>query len=106
MKYLFSLVATVGSLFLQAQSNTEETSSDKIRIVCKSSIEKSDQPLYVINGKVSKSGKLKKLKPKNIKHIQVIKGDSARAIYGSAGANGVIVITTKSFSRRNRNKED
>lgn len=38
---------------------------------------------------------LKKLPPSEIQSIDVLKGDAATAKYGAAGANGVIVVTTK-----------
>lgn len=50
-------------------------------------------PLYVIDG-VS-GGSIDNLNPNDIESIEVLKDASSTAIYGSAGANGVIIITTK-----------
>jgi len=52
-------------------------------------------PLIVIDGVPTTTG-YNMLNPNSIKSIQVLKGASAAAIYGSRGANGVIIITTKS----------
>lgn len=50
-------------------------------------------PLYVIDG-VS-GGDISNLNPNDIESIEVLKDASSTAIYGSAGANGVIIVTTK-----------
>ncbi len=72
------------------------------------SISASDQPLYVIDGfpldvsSQNSSGgfangnPLDNINPNDIESIQVLKDASAAAIYGSRGANGVVIITTKS----------
>jgi TonB-linked SusC/RagA family outer membrane protein len=51
-------------------------------------------PLLVING-VPVEGGLNQLNPNDIESIQVLKDASAAAIYGSRGANGVVIVTTK-----------
>lgn len=50
-------------------------------------------PLYVIDG-VS-GGDIDNINPNDIESIEVLKDASSTAIYGSAGANGVIIVTTK-----------
>ena len=50
-------------------------------------------PLYIIDGA---GGSVNDLNPNDIESIEVLKDASATAIYGSRGANGVILITTKS----------
>jgi len=52
------------------------------------------KPLYVIDGKVATESEKKLLLPASIKAIDVIKDKSATSIYGEAGKNGVILITT------------
>ena len=59
-----------------------------------SSINNSNAPLYVIDGIPTTSG-LNDLNPGDIDKIDVLKDASATAIYGSRGANGVIIVTTK-----------
>ena len=51
-------------------------------------------PLFVIDGVPTQSG-LNQLNPNDIESIQVLKDASASAIYGSRGANGVVIVTTK-----------
>lgn len=50
------------------------------------------QPLYVIDG--VQGGSMSDLNPNDIENIQILK-DASAAIYGVAGGNGVIIITTK-----------
>ncbi|MFT2010437.1 TonB-dependent receptor [Pontibacter sp. 13R65] len=60
------------------------------------SLSASNSPLYVVDGipLMSSSG-IETLNPLDIESIDVLKDASATAIYGSRGANGVIIITTK-----------
>jgi len=51
-------------------------------------------PLYVVDG-VPYSGSLNAINPSDIKTTTILKDATATAIYGSRGANGVILITTK-----------
>ena len=97
---------------LNVLSNGDPGAAVSINIRGTSSLSGSNQPLYVIDGIVmdsseefltdptnfqttSKSG-IGGISPEDIESIQVLKDASATAIYGSLGANGVILITTKS----------
>jgi len=68
--------------------------SPKIRIRGSNSINKSNEPLYVVDGLVRESG-LDGLNPEDIASMQILKDASSTAIYGSRGANGVVIISTK-----------
>ena len=68
--------------------------SAKVRIRGTTSINKSSDPLYVIDGIISSSG-LEGLNPQDIQSMEVLKDASSTAVYGSRGANGVILVTTK-----------
>ena len=63
------------------------------------SLTASNSPLYVVDGVplLSSSG-IETLNPKDIETIDILKDASATAIYGSRGANGVILVTTKKGS--------
>jgi len=52
------------------------------------------KPLYIIDGKVATESEKNLLLPSSIKSIDVLKAKSATSIYGEAGQNGVLVITT------------
>lgn len=66
----------------------------KVRVRGTTSINKSSDPLYVIDGIISSSG-LDGLNPQDIQSMEVLKDASSTAIYGSRGANGVILVTTR-----------
>lgn len=68
--------------------------SPKIRIRGANSINKSNEPLYVVDGLVRESG-LEGINPEDIASMQILKDASSTAIYGSRGANGVVLITTR-----------
>lgn len=65
-----------------------------IRIRGPNSINGNNDPLYVIDGFVGAD--FKNINPADISSIQILKDASSTAIYGSRGANGVVLITTKS----------
>ncbi|MFB9079270.1 SusC/RagA family TonB-linked outer membrane protein [Flavobacterium procerum] len=55
-----------------------------------------NEPLYVVDGvPLMSSSAIETLNPRDIASIDVLKDASATAIYGSRGANGVIIVTTK-----------
>jgi TonB-linked SusC/RagA family outer membrane protein len=67
-----------------------------IRIRGASSLNGSKDPLVVVDGYPwGDAGNLKQLNPDDIESIEVLKDASSAAIYGSRGANGVILITTR-----------
>lgn len=79
-------------------ATTAEGSPDadiRVRIRGGMSITGDNSPLYIVDGVQIENG-LSALSPQNIQSIDVLKDAAATAIYGARGANGVIVITTKS----------
>jgi len=79
------------------QSSGEPGSSAEIRLRGVSSRQGSNSPLYVVDGfPYGDAGALKQINVNDITSIEVLKDASAASIYGSRGANGVILITTKS----------
>lgn len=79
------------------QITTSEGSPDaevKIRVRGGGSITQDNSPLYIVDGFPVSS--ISDIAPNDIKSIDVLKDASSTAIYGSRGANGVVIITTKS----------
>ena len=84
-------------------------SATKIRIRGSSSISLSNEPLLVVDGIRVESGaassniytggqtvsRINDFNPEDIESIEIVKGPSAAALYGTAAANGVIIIRTK-----------
>lgn len=80
---------------VQVMSDGTPGGDIKIRVRGSSSINKSNEPLYVVDGIVRESG-LEGINPEDIQSLQVLKDASSTAIYGSRGANGVVLVQTKS----------
>lgn len=93
---------------VQINSNTGIPGSDVfIRVRGSTSIRASNDPLYIVDGVFINSSSLQGLaqerktspiadiNPADIESMEVLKDASATAIYGSRGANGVVIITTK-----------
>jgi TonB-dependent starch-binding outer membrane protein SusC len=76
------------------QNSGAPGASSVVRIRGMSTINNND-PLYIVDGTPVESNDINFLSANDIESIQVLKDASASAIYGSRGANGVIVITTK-----------
>ncbi|MEQ1676482.1 MAG: TonB-dependent receptor [Chitinophagaceae bacterium] len=79
-------------------ATTAEGSPDadiRIRVRGGMSITGDNSPLYILDGVQVENG-LSSISPQDIQSIDVLKDAAATAIYGARGANGVIVITTKS----------
>ncbi|MGN6532252.1 MAG: SusC/RagA family TonB-linked outer membrane protein [Ginsengibacter sp.] len=80
-----------------SQTSTQPGSTMQILIRGQRSITASNDPLIVLDG-IPFGGSFSDIDPENVKSISVLKDASATAIYGSRGANGVIIITTKKGS--------
>lgn len=65
-----------------------------VRIRGTNSIQGDNEPLYVVDG-FPLSGQPSNISNSDIESIEILKDASATAIYGSRGANGVVIITTK-----------
>ena len=83
-------------------SSQDPGASSTIRIRGNSSLNGSNAPLVVIDGfPYGDAGDLKQFNPQDIVSMEVLKDASASAIYGSRGANGVILITTRKAKENN-----
>ncbi|MCM1078467.1 MAG: TonB-dependent receptor [Bacteroidales bacterium] len=78
---------------LQGRITGLDISGDDLRIRGNRSINGSNAPLVIIDG--VQGGSMSDLNPNDIESVDVLKDASSTAIYGSQGANGVIIITTK-----------
>jgi TonB-dependent SusC/RagA subfamily outer membrane receptor len=81
------------------------TGGISIRIRGTGTILGSGEPLYVVDGmiiEVAPGGALLGIDPSDIARIEVLKDAGSTAIYGSRGANGVVIITTKRASDPDR----
>lgn len=88
-----ALQGRVAGLEIQRAGSTPG-SGNQIRIRGERSINGSNDPLIVLDG-IPFDGGLNDINPNDIASVDVLKDASATAIYGSRGANGVILISTK-----------
>ena len=78
---------------LMTQTSSKPGAEMQIRIRGQRSLSASNDPLIVLDG-IPFMGQLSDINPVDIKSMDILKDASATAIYGSRGANGVIMITT------------
>ncbi len=76
-----------------SQTSSKPGSTMQIRIRGTRSLTASNDPLVVLDG-IPFAGELSDIDPSDIKSVDILKDASATAIYGSRGANGVILIST------------
>ncbi|KOS05837.1 hypothetical protein AM493_07145 [Flavobacterium akiainvivens] len=86
----------MAGVYIQQNANPAGSASIKIRGT--NSITAGANPIFVVDGLIME-GNFENINPNDIASIDVLKDASATAIYGSRGANGVVVITTKKGSR-------
>lgn len=80
------------------QTSTKPGAGMQIRVRGSRSLNASNDPLVVLDG-IPFSGSINDLSTDDIKSIDILKDASATAIYGSRGANGVILVTTNKGSK-------
>lgn len=76
-------------------SNERPGEMGKILIRGARSLNASNDPLYVVDNIPLAAGGIEAINPNDIEKIDILKDASATAIYGSRGANGVVLVTTK-----------
>ena len=88
-----ALAGKLSGVLIQNQSG-EPGADPKIQVRAASSLSGDSNPLIVVDG-YPISGSLATVNPNDIESLEVLKDAASAAIYGSRGANGVILITTK-----------
>ena len=90
-------VALQGRMAGVVLSSNDGQPGEEMNLVIRgaNSVTQSNAPLYVIDGFPTEDFSMQDLNPNDIKSISILKDASAGAIYGSRGANGVVIIETK-----------
>ena len=91
------LAGKVSGLNIVTSQGTNPNSGSDFQIRGATSLNAGNSPLIVIDG--VPGGELRSLSPQDIESMTVLKDAASAAIYGSRGANGVILITTKKGSK-------
>jgi TonB-linked SusC/RagA family outer membrane protein len=84
-----------------SQTSTRPGATMQIRIRGTRSLSADNNPLIILDG-IPFIGSLSEINPNDIKGIEVLKDASATAIYGSRGANGVILVTTEKGTKNRK----
>ncbi|WP_230471232.1 SusC/RagA family TonB-linked outer membrane protein [Hymenobacter jejuensis] len=90
-----ALTGRLAGVQLTSAEGSPGNNNVQIRVRGGGSITQDNSPLYVVDG-VQIENALSVLAPQDIASVDVLKDASATAIYGARGANGVVIITTKS----------
>jgi TonB-linked SusC/RagA family outer membrane protein len=77
-----------------SQTSSQPGASTQIRIRGTRSLTATNDPLIVLDG-IPFPGSIGDINPNDIQSVDILKDASATAIYGSRGANGVVLVTTK-----------
>jgi TonB-dependent starch-binding outer membrane protein SusC len=89
------LTGKVPGLLIQSQSGQPGASASNITIRGKGSVLASTQPLFIVDGIQVTGADFQSINPADIEAYSILKDAVATSQYGSRGANGVIVVTTK-----------
>ena len=92
-----ALQGRIAGVEIVAATN-EPGAAMNVRVRGVRSLTASNEPLYVVDG-IPITGGIQDFNPQMIESIEVLKDASATAVYGSRGANGVILVTTKKADR-------
>lgn len=85
----------VSSVSFNDVGNALQGRAAGVQIRGASRVNRNAEPLYIVDGITMSASSYNDIHPDMIANIEVLKGASARTIYGSRAANGVIAITTK-----------
>ena len=85
------------------KSESKEIASN-IRIRGAISLSDNEKPLYVVDGK--QMDDISAIKTEDITMVEVLKDSTSTAIYGTRGANGVIIVTTKASLKNKETKKE
>ncbi len=80
---------------IQAYSSESANKDVKLRGTASMAPASAPKPLYVVNGNVMTAQEVSEISPDLIKSMNVLKDESAKSMYGSKAAEGVIIITLK-----------
>lgn len=90
-----ALQGRVSGVFVEPGARPSDDSGIRVRGM--NTINSGSDPIYVVDGMVMNNdfGGFSSINPNDVEHLEVLKDASATALYGSRGANGVVLITTK-----------
>lgn len=102
--YLNSIQGATPGVNVSSISGKPGSGKVDILISCQNSAKPEMNPLVVIDGQVSDMETLKKLDPKKIENISVIKKEKAAGLFSGNAQNGLLVVITKDISKKEKRK--
>ncbi|WP_127846781.1 alpha-2-macroglobulin family protein [Psychroflexus aestuariivivens] len=91
----FAMKGAVSGIQVE-DAEASPTHNSSVTIRGNGSISGGKTPLYVVDGEIVSGENFRNLNPNNIAEVNILKGEEATSLYGSRGANGVILISSKS----------
>ncbi|WP_264534748.1 YfbK domain-containing protein [Flavobacterium sp. N1736] len=70
------------------------------------SIAPKNEPMYIVDGVAIKADQMAKINPNDIQDVKVLKDTNSTSVYGTKGANGVVVIATKGDLYKNLSEKE
>jgi len=95
VKYNLNINFTLDAITEKTKPNTPSTGNSKLTFSGVKNIDGNNSPLVVLDGITQGKNALKSINTDNIESISVLRDASAVSLYGSRGANGVLIITSK-----------
>lgn len=96
VSFLNSLQGAAPGVSINSTSGSPGSGKINIMVRGRATLSASTDPLFVIDGLATSGSQFRNLNPNDIETISILKDAAATSIYGNRGANGVVVITTKS----------
>ena len=90
-----AMIGQIAGVQIQQVNGAPGGEGLSVRVRGTGSITQSSEPLYVVDGYPMEGGAFRLLNPSDVESMQILKDASSTAIYGSRGANGVVIINTK-----------
>ncbi|WP_338768400.1 VIT domain-containing protein [Bernardetia sp. ABR2-2B] len=94
------LVQSIQGNAAGVQINGNAGSSSNVVIRGNSSVNLNAEPLYVVDGIPMEKSDYSQINPEQVKSVSMLKNENATALYGSKGANGVIIVITKKAAEK------
>lgn len=102
---MISLESTNSEYIIPFATEIIADQKENVKVSSRIFITDSIEPLFVVDGKIKTDFKKEKLNPDEIDQIVVLKGKEAVKEYGEKGQNGVVIITRKSSSQKEKENE-
>jgi len=88
------------------QNSSQYVAGSSIKIRGTQSVSSKNEPMYIVDGVTITADKMAKINPNDIQDVKVLKDAASTSVYGSKGANGVVVVATKGDLYKNLSEKE